>query len=124
MYPVLPDLDVPLLNKTLPDTPIDAAFPVLIVSEPEPALGLLPLWMVTAPPNANPVEMPPNMFIAPPANAPDVEPALIKMSPPAPLRPWPTMMLMLPPLPPVAIPLDSTIHPLFPDTVVPELSTT
>jgi len=52
MYPLFPAFDVPVLSNTEPDTPADATFADEIVTEPDPALRLLPLEIVTAPPAA------------------------------------------------------------------------
>jgi len=101
MLPLLPAFDVPVLNNSAPDTPLDTMFADHTLMAPEPADALVPLTTVTAPPAAAPDVEPPYSSTDPPAAVVDVVlPPLNSTLPPTPEVPDPAATLMDPPRPP------------------------
>lgn len=99
--PVKPTFEVPVLNVIPPDTPADSMFAVLITTEPDDELALVPLVTNTGPPCAS-CEAPPLIWTAPPTPAdPAAKPPTKKSEPPLLLFPLPTAMLTEPPRPPL-----------------------
>jgi hypothetical protein len=58
-YPLLPEIEVPVLKKTVPVTPADSASELFTTSEPEPDDTLAPLVSCAEPPRAAVVVEPP-----------------------------------------------------------------
>jgi hypothetical protein len=104
--PELPQVDVPLLNLSIPLAPPSPEFAVRRTTAP---------LVLTWPP-------PPVIISAPPVFIVH-EPAETVRSPPAPLLPLPTVILTAPDFPPVARPDPMLILPLVPELDVPELKT-
>lgn len=105
MEPVVPELDVPELNKSRPLTPLCPALEVRIAMAPLVLAIPWPLDTPTEPPVAT-----------------VLWPAEIVRRPPAPLLPLPTEILSAPPLPPVEAPDPIEIEPVVPELEVPELN--
>jgi len=96
--PLFPELEVPVDSVMLPETPADATFAELTTTGPEPELELAPLMMLTAPPVAVDVVVPPDN----------------NTNPAVPELPDPARMLIPPARPEVAVPLWIKMYPLFP----------
>ena len=106
MSPLLPAMEVPELNTSLPLVPATPAFAVVMTT--------LPLLLAVPSPETNKIK---------PPVAPVLRPAATDTSPPSPLVPLPTTRLTLPPRPAVAAPVPTRIAPLVPAVAAPELKT-
>jgi len=104
--PLFPLLEVPVLSKILPLTPLAPEFAVVNTSDPLEDPGAYPLLIITRPPVA-------------PVDGPDES----NISPPAPLLPEPTVKYRPPPRPDRAEPLPTITAPLVPLLDVPVLIT-
>ena len=103
--PVVPDVDVPELNASKPDTPASPAL--------EDAIVIAPLVLAMPCPLATPTVPPVRTVLWPDCT---------RISPPVPLLPLPTLMLRAPDLPPVDAPVPIEIDPDVDVLDVPELN--
>ena len=62
----MPDLDIPVLTRSVPESPDEPTFPLAIVKEPEPELTDVPLNTDTKPPVPDDVWTPPRTSTGPP----------------------------------------------------------
>jgi hypothetical protein len=134
-----PELVVPVINASVPLTPLVPALADLIVIDPEVFLFDDPALMLTLPPvlavepllappetSTFPPEpedvcepVPPCNVRSPPAVDALVDPASILIKPPAPKAAEPTARVIAPPAPPVAAPVEKPRDPEVPALVVP-----